>query len=187
MTAMEVILTKNVENLGMKNEVVRVKTGYARNYLLPKKLAIVATKGNRGNLKHKIEVAQELRQKRLDEARLRAEQLSAIVLNVRKKAGREGRLFGSVTSQEVANMLQDKAGFEVDRRKLTLPEHIKQLGSYLFQFKLEPGIVASIKLEVMPIEEQPKEIKEVKVAVPVEEVKKEEPKEAETTAEGEAQ
>lgn len=154
---MEVILVKDVENLGMRNEVVKVKTGFARNYLLPKRLAIPATKGNLEGLKHKIQVAVALREKRMDEARTRAEQLGELVIAVRKKTGKEGRLFGSVTAQEVAELLQVKAGFPVERRKLSLPEHIKAIGTYQFQLKLEQGIVATIRLEVKPDEESLKE------------------------------
>lgn len=160
---MEVILVKDVDNLGMKNEVVRVKNGYARNYLLPHKLAIPATPGNVEGMKRKIEKAEARRQERMDKARVLAEVFNGVSLTVRKKAGREGRLFGSVTPQEVAELLQAKAGnideakgFVVDRKKLQINEAIKNLGSYFFQLKLETGIVASIKLEVLPVDEAPK-------------------------------
>lgn len=160
---MEVILVKDVDNLGMKNEVVRVKNGYARNFLLPQKYAIPATPGNVEGMKRKIEKASARREERMDKARILAEIFNGVNLSVRKKAGREGRLFGSVTAQEVADLLQIKAktfdeaeGFVVDRKKLQLPEAIKNLGSYIFQMKLETGIVASIKLDVLPIDESPK-------------------------------
>lgn len=160
---MEVILVKDVDNLGMKNEVVRVKNGYARNYLLPHKLAIPATPGNVEGMKRKIDKAEARRKERMDKARVLAEVFNGVNLTVRKKAGREGRLFGSVTPQEVAELLQAKAGtideakdFVVDRKKLQINEAIKNLGSYFFQLKLETGIVASVKLEVLPVDELPK-------------------------------
>lgn len=145
---MEVILTKDVDNLGIKNEVVKVKDGFARNFLFPKKLAIVATTGNRKNLERQIKQATDLRAKRVSEARIVAERLGKIHLTVLKKAGKEGKLYGSVTSQEVAELLEAATGEAVDRRKLLLPQHLKVVGSYAVQLRLVPGVTADIKLDV---------------------------------------
>ena len=145
---MEVILMKDVDCLGIKNEVVKVKDGYARNYLLREKLAIVASAGNRKNLTRQIVKATALREKRLSEARLLAVRLSEITLSTTRKAGREGKLYGSVTSQQVADLLETAAGRSVDRRKLIMPHHIKVVGVYSVQLRLEPGVNAEIKLEV---------------------------------------
>ena len=139
---------KDVDCLGIKNEVVKVKDGYARNYLLRQKLAIVASAGNRKNLTRQIEKATALREKRLSEARLLAVRLGDITLSTTRKAGKEGKLYGSVTSQQVADLLETAAGRPVDRRKLLMPQHIKVVGVYSVQLRLEPGVNAEIKLEV---------------------------------------
>ena len=149
---MEVILTKDVDSLGIKNEIVKVKDGYARNYLLKNKLAIIATEGNRKNLQRQIEKARELREKRLSEARLMAERLSKLSLNITKKSGKEGKLYGSVTSQEIADLLEAASGNPIDKRKLVLPHQLKSVGSYNIVLKLEPGVTAEVKLEVLPEE-----------------------------------
>lgn len=145
---MEVILMKDVDCLGIKNEVVKVKDGYARNYLLREKLAIVASVGNRKNLTRQIAKATALREKRLSEARLLAVRLGDITLSTTRKAGREGKLYGSVTAQQVADLLETAAGRPVDRRKLIMPHHIKVVGVYSVQLRLEPGVNAELKLEV---------------------------------------
>ena len=139
---------KDVDCLGIKNEVVKVKDGYARNYLLREKLAIVASAGNRKNLTRQIVKATALREKRLSEARLLAVRLGDITLSTTRKAGREGKLYGSVTSQQVADLLETAAGRTVDRRKLIMPHHIKVVGVYSVQLRLEPGVNAELKLEV---------------------------------------
>jgi len=145
---MEVILMKDVDCLGIKNEVVKVKDGYARNYLLKNKLAIVASVGNRKNLTRQIEKATTLREKRLSEARLLAERLGEITLTTERKAGKEGKLYGSVTSQQVADLIETAAGRVVDKRKLLMPPHIKTVGTYSVQLRLEPGVNAEFKLVV---------------------------------------
>jgi large subunit ribosomal protein L9 len=145
---MEVILMKDVDCLGIKNEVVKVKDGYARNYLLKQNFAIVASTGNRKNLTRQIEKATALREKRLSEARLLAVRLGEITLSATRKAGREGKLYGSITSQQVAELLETAAGRPIDRRKLIMPHHIKVVGVYSVQLRLEPGVNAELKLEV---------------------------------------
>ena len=162
---MEVILMKDVDCLGIKNEVVKVKDGYARNYLLRNNLAIVASAGNRKNLTRQIEKATALREKRLSEARLLAERLGEITLTTTRKAGKEGKLYGSVTSQQVADLLEEAAGRSVDKRKLIMPHNIKIVGSYSVQLRLEAGVNADIKLEVLGDVEQ--DLTEVVEAKPV--------------------
>ena len=176
---MEVILTRDVDNVGIKNEVVKVKDGFARNYLFKNKLAIVASAGNRKNLERQIQRAQELREKRLSEARLLAERLSKLSLKITKKAGKEGKLYGSVTSQEVADLLEATSGNAIDKRKLVLPHHLKTVGNYSLTLKLEPGVSAEIKLEVLGDDEVEAETKEKKA----EPKAKEEPKAEEPAAE----
>lgn len=150
---MEVILRADVEFLGGKNEVVKVKNGYARNYLLPRKLAIKATEGNLNQLAEKIRIAEELRKKRMGDARELARKLQQVEVRIVKRAGKEGRLFGSVTAAEVAQTIEEISSIPVDKRKLTLPDHIKNLGVYTFQVRLDAGVSASMRLEVIGEEE----------------------------------
>lgn len=145
---MQVILRADIENLGGKNEVLRVKDGFARNYLFPRKLAIPATSSNMRDLKEKIRVAEELKKKRISAAREVAEALAKLHIRIVKKAGKEGKLFGSVTPQEVADKLFELSGLTVDKRKLNIPEHIKNLGVYHFTAKLDTGVSSTLRLEI---------------------------------------
>jgi large subunit ribosomal protein L9 len=145
---MEVILRQNIENLGGKNEVLKVKDGFARNYLLPRKLAILATAGTKKDLGEKIKAATEMRKKRIAASKELAETLSRLHIRVVKKAGKEGKLFGSVTPQEVADKIFELSGLTVDKRKLNIPEHIKNLGTYQFTAKLDSGVSAALRLEI---------------------------------------
>ncbi len=153
---MEVILRQDIENLGGKNEVLKVKDGFARNYLLPRKLAILATNGNKKDLAEKIKMATEMRKKRIAAAKELAETLSRLHIRVVKKAGKEGKLFGSVTPQEVADKIFELSGLTVDKRKLNIPEHIKNLGTYQFTAKLDSGVSTGLRLEIAgDLEDEP--------------------------------
>jgi large subunit ribosomal protein L9 len=145
---MEVILTKAVEALGGKNEVVRVKDGYARNYLFPLKVAIPATAGNLKALKDKIRLANEAKAKRVDAAKEIAEKVSKLQLEITKKAGKEGKLFGSVTAQEVSDLIKEKSGLEIDKKKISLPAHMKSTGVHSIAVRLEVGVTASLHLHI---------------------------------------
>ncbi len=151
---MEVILTRNVDNVGIKNEVVKVKDGFARNYLFPRKLAIPATPGAKKSLARQIAQAAELRAKRMSEARMLAERLNKMYFKIFKKAGKEGKLYGSVTSAEIAELLKEVAGVELDKRKILLASPIKNLGLHSVNLKLEQGVVAEIQIEVLPVAEE---------------------------------
>ncbi|MBI3891421.1 MAG: 50S ribosomal protein L9 [Candidatus Wallbacteria bacterium] len=153
---MQVILRADIDNLGGKNEVLKVKDGYARNFLFPRKLAIPATAGNMKDLKEKIRVAEDLKKKRISAAKEVAEALSRLHIRVVKKAGKEGKLFGSVTPQEVADKVFELSGLTVDKRKLNLPEHVKNLGVYHFTAKLDTGVSATLRLEIAgELEDEP--------------------------------
>jgi len=125
---MEVILTKDVDALGGKNEVVRVKDGYARNYLFPLKAAIPANAGNLKALQSKIKTASEAKIKRIDEAKALCEKLEALHPVIERKAGKEGKLFGSVTSQEVADKIKEVSGLDLDKKRLVMAA-IKTVGT----------------------------------------------------------
>ncbi len=144
---MEVILRDDIKSLGKAGELVRVKPGYARNFLLPKGLAYEATEGN----KKRIVAETKARNVRLaaekDAATAAAATLSAIALTFTRKAGEEGKLFGSITSQDIADALAAK-GQEVDKRKVELDHPIKSLGDHTVAIRLHPEVHADVRVTV---------------------------------------
>jgi len=144
----EVSLKQDVKNLGRQGDRVKVAEGYARNFLIPKGLAVEATKSNLKHLQHQ----QKLEQERAARERTEAEKMKAVLdeLNVVIKArcGEGGRLFGSVTSGDIAAAVKEAAGIELDKRKVDLGEPIKAVGNYTIKIKLLPGVVADLKLKV---------------------------------------
>ena len=145
---MEVILREDVKALGKAGELVKVKPGYARNFLLPRGLAYEATDGN----KKRIEAETKARTTRLAAERSGAESLAAalrgLVVTLPSKAGDEGRLFGSITSHDVADGLA-KLGHQIDKRKIELGHPIKTLGDHMVPVKLHPDVIAEIRVSVV--------------------------------------
>ncbi|MEY3050585.1 MAG: hypothetical protein RLY31_370 [Bacteroidota bacterium] len=148
---MEIILLKNIEKVGRKFDIVTVKPGYGRNYLIPQGLAIVANKANRGNLESfKRQEAAKLN-KMLDHFKAIAEQLKDKSLTIETKVGTSGKIFGSVTNVQLAAALKNQLGIEVDRRDILLPDdHIKMVGSYVAELDLHPEVDAKIQFVVRP-------------------------------------
>ena len=146
---MEVILRDDVRSVGKAGELVRVKPGYARNYLLPQGLAYEATEGN----KKRIAAETKARGSRLAAekagAEAFAEQLGQLDLQLKGNAGEEGRLFGSITAQDIAAALAE-AGHEVDRRRIELHQPIKTLGEHTVSVRLHPEVHASVRVTVVP-------------------------------------
>jgi large subunit ribosomal protein L9 len=144
----EVVLKENLEHLGSIGDVVRVRRGYARNFLLPRGLAAVASRGNVRQIEHEKAVqAQRIAKLRMAQEQVVLE-LGKVTLMVAKEAGDDGRLFGSVTANEVFEGLKAK-GIEVDKKKLIMPaQPIKEVGSYEIGVKLPYGLTATVKLEV---------------------------------------
>lgn len=145
---MKVVLREHVDHLGDRGQIVSVARGYARNYLLPKGLALEATPGNLQMLEHQRRVWVAREAKEAVEARRVAERLSAMQLSITKKAGESGTLYGSVTSSEIAALLASK-GVEVDRRRIALVEPIRVLGTHEVPVKLHREVTAHVKLEVV--------------------------------------
>jgi large subunit ribosomal protein L9 len=145
---MEVILREHVDNLGKRGEIVKVADGYARNYLLPRKLALLATDGNRKQIEREREKyeAKEAEEKKVAEAM--AARMANIEIDIARRVGETDVLFGSVTTADIAAALAAK-GFEVDRRKLQLGEAIKKLGEYDVPLRLSREVVAQIKVRVV--------------------------------------
>ena len=148
---MEVLLIENVNKLGNRGDVVNVKDGYARNFLLPRKMALPVTAGNKRQIELEKERAQKLRAKELAEATELKAKLEAVKLEIGKKAGESGTLFGSVTNADVAEMLKAK-GFTLDRHSISLP-HVKEAGSFPVEIRVYAGVVAKLTLEVMAVAE----------------------------------
>ena len=144
---MKVILKENIETLGHIGDIVKVAPGYARNYLLPKGLAIEATEKNAKALDHVVRQMAYKKNKALESARGLAAKLEALAIELLHQAGEEGKLFGSVTNMEIAAFLKDK-GFEIDRKTIALAEPIKQLGEYSVPVKVHPEVTATLKVNV---------------------------------------
>ena len=145
---MEVILREHVDNLGRRGEVVKVADGYARNYLLPRKLALLVTEGNRKQIERERAKfdANEAEEQKV--AGAMAERLSNVEIQIARRVGETEALYGSVTTSDVAEALTAK-GFDVDRRKLQLQEPIKRLGEYAIPVKLHRDVTATIKVRVI--------------------------------------
>jgi large subunit ribosomal protein L9 len=147
---MNIILLDHIEELGSVGQTVKVKDGYARNYLLPRKLACLATEKNLNFYKGLIEAKQKKLAKAKGAAEIQAQQLSSVILTFNKKSrDQDARLFGSVTNADVAEALALQ-GYEFDRRKVSLSEPIKRLGEYSASVRLHPDVTATIKIVVDP-------------------------------------
>jgi large subunit ribosomal protein L9 len=146
---MEIILKQEVQNLGSKNEIVKVKPGYARNYLIPQGLATIATASARKVLAENLKQRAHKEAKILDEARATAEALSKATITVGAKAGENGKIFGSVNTIQIADAIA-KLGFKVDRKAIsTKLDHIKELGQYKASIKLHKEVSVEVDFEVV--------------------------------------
>ncbi len=145
---MNVILHQDIPSLGRSGEIVRVKDGYARNYLVPRGLADVADPRNVRRLRHLKSLAEHRAAKELSKARAEAEQLSAMAVTIRKQSSEEGKLFGSVTNRDIAEALAAE-GIELDRRNIILEEPIKNIGVFKVPVKMHRDVEASIKVFVI--------------------------------------
>lgn len=147
MSTTTVLLREDLDNLGGRGEIVKVKAGYARNYLLPQGLASLATKGNIQQIEQERAALLKKAAQEKSTAEAQAEQMSNISLSFERKAGEHGQLFGSVTSMDIADALQKK-GYEIDRRKINLKEVIKETGEYAVPVKLHREVTIDIPVTV---------------------------------------
>ena len=145
---MEVILKEDILNLGKIGELVRVRDGYARNYLLPRGLVLIANKKNLKTFDHQKKLVADQKQKTMRQAQSAADQLTGISLVIPMKVGEEGRLFGSVTNIQIEKALKAK-GLNVDRRKIHLDEPIKTVGDYEVPVRLAADLTVPLKLSVV--------------------------------------
>ena len=145
---MKVILLADIKNVGKKDEILNANDGYARNYLFPKKLAVEATPDNLKKLKDKKD--SEAHKKELDKQKAKeiAEKINKLELNLKVKAGENGKIFGGVTSKEIAEELKKQNNIDVDKKKVLLSETIKTLGRFSVDIKLYEGIVAKLVINI---------------------------------------
>ncbi len=147
---MEVILLEHIEELGTIGQTVKVKDGYARNYLIPKKLACLATEQNLNFYRTQIESKQRKLAKEKTAAELQAGKISALTLTFfRKSRDQESKLFGSVTAADIAHALEEK-GFELDRKRIALSEPLKSFGEFKVDVKIHPQVKAPLNVVVKP-------------------------------------
>ena len=145
---MEVILIQDVDNLGATNEVVKVKSGYARNYLLPRKMAIESSPGNLRQLQERLKQAAKVEAKMLAEVNSVIEKLKEGSLKISAKTGTSGKIFGSVTPLQLSRAIREQKGYEIDRKKITIPDEVKELGTYKAVIDFGNGHNTEIDFEV---------------------------------------
>jgi large subunit ribosomal protein L9 len=144
---MKLILKENIETLGHIGDIVKVAPGYARNYLLPKGLAVEATEKNAKALEHLKRQMAYKKNKALESSQALAAKLGALAIELLHKVGEEGKLFGSVTNMEIAAYLKEK-GFDIDRKTIVLAEPIKHIGEFTIPVKIHPEVTATLKVTV---------------------------------------
>jgi large subunit ribosomal protein L9 len=145
---MEVILREEIDNLGRRGDVVKVAAGYARNYLLPKRLAVAANDSNKKIVEQEKQAYLRRESKEIGDANDLAKMMATVEVTFAQKAGENDQLFGSVTSQDIAAAL-DKAGYTIDRRKVVLAEPIKALGDYKVTVKLHREVTVELPVHVI--------------------------------------
>jgi large subunit ribosomal protein L9 len=146
---MKIILFKDVENVGDANTQINVSEGYARNYLFPRRLAVLATTASVALMEKRQEKKKQEMESRRSELQAQAEKLNSITLSLSADAGEGGKLFGSITAQEIAAAASQEAGFTVEKKKIALAEPIKTLGEHKVTVKIYQDIVATLKINVI--------------------------------------
>jgi large subunit ribosomal protein L9 len=149
---MEIILRETIDNLGRAGQVVKVADGYARNYLLPRKLAYLATSGNLKVIEAERQSLLRKEAKQKDDAEKLLKLLDAVEITIRRKVGENDVLYGSVTNSDVADELEKK-GFQIEKRKIHMEDHVKSIGEFSIPVRLFKDVTAHIKLKVEPEKE----------------------------------
>lgn len=145
---MEVILRDHVEHLGNRGDIVKVADGYARNYLLPRKLALLATEGNKKRVERERKLFEAAEAEQRSAAEAIASRLTAIEVAIARRVGENDILYGSVTNADIADTLKEK-GFDIDRRKILLPDPLKALGEVTVPVKLHRDVTAQLRVQVV--------------------------------------
>ena len=146
---MEVILIQDVDNLGAANELVKVRNGYARNFLIPRKLAVEASPSNVKQMEERTKQARKKEEKMLAEVNSVIAKLNEAPLKVGAKSGTSGKIFGSVTPLQLSRAIREQKGYEIDRKKISLPEDVKELGTYKAHIDFGNGKYADVDFEVV--------------------------------------
>ena len=146
---MKVILKADIKGVGKKDEIINASDGYARNFLFPKNLAVEANKGNMSNLKAKQDSAKYQKDKEKEAALKTADKLSKILLKIKVKAGKNRKIFGGVSSKEIAQELLNQYKIEVNKKKIDLKETIKTLGVHNVEIKLFEGVIGKLRIDVI--------------------------------------
>ena len=145
---MKVILLEDVKSLGKKGEIVNVNDGYARNFILPKKLGLEATSKNLNDLKLQKQNDEKVAQEKLDAAKALAEKIKEKSITVKIQAGAEGKVFGSISSKEIATEAKKQLNMDIDKKKIVIPDAIKSLGTYNVNIKLHKDVTATLAVKV---------------------------------------
>ena len=145
---MKVIFLEDVKSLGKKGEIVNVNDGYARNFILPKKLGLEATSKNLNDLKLQKQNDEKVAQEKLDAAKALAEEIKEKSITVKIQAGVEGKVFGSISSKEIATEAKKQLNMDIDKKKIVIPDAIKSLGTYNVNIKLHKDVTATLTVKV---------------------------------------
>lgn len=148
---MKVILKADVKGVGKKGEVINASTGYARNFLFPRNLAVEATEGSMRTLEKQRELEAQKKAEELEEAKKLAKKLEGMTVKIQVKTGENGKLFGSITSKDISEKLKEQYGIDIDKKKIILPEPIKVTGAYTSEAKVYPEVNAKLKVTVESI------------------------------------
>ncbi len=146
---MKVILTKDVENVGKQGDVTNVAEGFARNFLFPRKLAIEASKGNLRNIEKQHQIEEHIKEQRLGSAQGAAGKLEGKTVTIQAKTGSGTKLYGSITSHDIADAIREMCGLEVDKRKITLAKPIRSTGTYQVPVQLHRDVVVRLNVDVV--------------------------------------
>ena len=146
---MEIILIQDVDNLGAKNEVVKVKNGYARNYLLPRQLAVENSSSNKKQLEERMKQVKKKEDKMLAEINSVIAKLQEAPLKLGAKTGTSGKIFGSVTSLQISRAIREQRGYEIDRKKIHIVDEVKELGTYKANIEFGNGKSTEVEFEVV--------------------------------------
>ncbi|MFM2138812.1 MAG: hypothetical protein RJA57_1119 [Bacteroidota bacterium] len=146
---MEIILIQDVDNLGAKNEIVKVRNGYARNFLLPRQLAVENSPSNRKQLEERLKQVRKKEEKMLAEINSVIAKLKEGPLRIGAKTGTSGKIFGSVTTLQVSRAIREQRGYEIDRRKIQIADEIKELGTYKAAIDFGNGQTTEVDMEVV--------------------------------------
>ena len=146
---MDIILIQDVDNLGAKNEVVKVKNGYARNYLFPRQLAVENSHSNKKQLEERMKQVKKKEDKMLAEINSVISKLKEAPLKLGAKTGTSGKIFGSVTSLQLSRAIREQRGYDIDRRKISIVDEVKELGTYKANIEFGNGQSTEVEIEVV--------------------------------------